>query len=233
MGAIVKRLFGPKFLGLILLLAVWGNAQATIYDADRFVKCPKCGHILREISLISGNTFNSTLWSDGKLETPMLPSVPQFVQCPECGKFYAPKDNHCELTPQQQAKVEKVYTEHLDFDQWIKAFPLVKDKRQAYRGIWHTYNDLFRKQDMKAYDMLYNVFVFYAEKFIDELNTARNEDRLFRAELCREIGRFDQCIELLDQKKFPGKMKPFADKVREAALRKDQGLFKVFEPSAK
>ena len=138
MRTIAKKLFCLGFIELLLSLMVCSDAHATVYDADRFVKCPKCGHILREISWSSGNTFNSTLWSDGKLDAPMLPSVPSFVQCPACGEFFYPKDNHCELSRQQADKVEKEYTKALNFSQWVRAFPLIGDKKIAYWGIWHT-----------------------------------------------------------------------------------------------
>ena len=144
MRTIAKKLFCLGFIELLLSLMVCSDAYATIYDADRFVKCPKCGRIWCEISWSSGNTFNSTLWSDGKLDAPMLPSVPSFVQCPACGEFFYPKDNHCELSRQQADKVEKEYTKALNFSQWVRAFPLIGDKKIAYWGIWHTYNDFLR-----------------------------------------------------------------------------------------
>ena len=110
---------------------------------------------------------------------------------------------------------------------------MIGDKKIAYWGIWHTYNDFLRSGDKASYDRLRNVFVLYASKFIDELDSTRDKDRLFKAELCREIGRFDRCVELLDCKQFPDNMKSFADKVKQAALRKDRALFKVFEPQKK
>lgn len=130
-------------------------------------------------------------------------------------------------------KVEKEYTKALNFSQWVRAFPLIGDKKIAYWGIWHTYNDFLRSGDKASYDRLRNVFVLYASKFIDELDSTRDKDRLFKAELCREIGRFDRCVELLDCKQFPDNMKSFVDKVKQAALRKDRVLFKVFEPQKK
>ena len=159
--------------------------------------------------------------------------LPSFVQWPACGEFFYPKDNHRELSQQQADKVEKEYTKALNFSQWVRAFPLIGDKKIAYWGIWHTYNDFLRSGDKASYDRLRNVFVLYASKFIDELDSTRDKDRLFKAELCREIGRFDRCVELLDCQQFPDNMKSFADKVKQAALRKDRALFKVFEPQKK
>ena len=109
------------------------------------------------------------------------------------------------------------------------------DRRQknSLQGIWHTSNDFLRSGDKASYDRLRNVFVLYASKFIDDLDSTRDKDRLFKAELCREIGRFDRGVELLDCKQFPDNMKSFVDKVKQAALRKDRALFKVFEPQKK
>lgn len=78
------------------------------------------------------------------------------------------------------------------------------------------------------------MYLFFMRRNLStNLIRRRDKDRLFKAELCREIGRFDRCVELLDCKQFPDNMKSFADKVKQAALRKDRALFKVFEPQKK
>lgn len=183
MRTIAKKLFCLGFIELLLSLMVCSDAHATVYDADRFVKCPKCGHILREISWSSGNTFNSTLWSDGKLDAPMLPSVPSFVQCPACGEFFYPKDNHCELSRQQADKVEKEYTKALNFSQWVRAFPLIGDKKIAYWGIWHTYNDFLRSGD-RLRTIGYAMYLFFMRRNLSTNLIRRGTKTVFSKPNC-------------------------------------------------
>jgi len=51
-------------------------------------ECPKCKRTVWRESLISGNTLGSTLFSDGKRISPMLPEFPFIVKCKECNTFY-------------------------------------------------------------------------------------------------------------------------------------------------
>ena len=155
-----KSYFAWGFIGLLLSLKVRSDAYATIYDADRFVKCPKCGRIWCEISWSSDNTFNSTLWSDGKLDAPMLPS---FVQWPACGEFFYPKDNHRELSQQQADKVEKEYTKALNFSQWVRAFPLIGDKRIAYRGSGIPLT-IFSAAEIRLRTIGYAMYLFFTRR---------------------------------------------------------------------
>jgi len=51
-------------------------------------KCPKCKEEVRRRSLLSGNTFGATYFSDGKRTAPMLPEFPAIVKCGKCGGFF-------------------------------------------------------------------------------------------------------------------------------------------------
>lgn len=50
-------------------------------------QCTKCEQILFNDTLMSGNNFGSTLWSDGYQEAPMLPEFPNLTICPSCQTF--------------------------------------------------------------------------------------------------------------------------------------------------
>lgn len=170
-----KSYFAWGFIGLLLSLKVRSDAYATIYDADRFVKCPKCGRIWCEISWSSDNTFNSTLWSDGKLDAPMLPS---FVQWPACGEFFYPKDNHRELSQQQADKVEKEYTKALNFSQWVRAFPLIGDKRIAYRGSGIPLT-IFSAAEIRLRSIGYAMYLFFTRRNLSTTLIRRGTKTVF------------------------------------------------------
>jgi hypothetical protein len=59
-----------------------------IPGADRVVACPLCADRQRFTTVMSGNTFGTRAWTDGKVETPMLPDPPAVVQCRHCGGCY-------------------------------------------------------------------------------------------------------------------------------------------------
>lgn len=50
--------------------------------------CPACGDRLQRGSLGSGNTFGATLWSDARLEAPMLPDERAFARCACCETWF-------------------------------------------------------------------------------------------------------------------------------------------------
>lgn len=47
-------------------------------------KCSDCYKSIKQPTLLSGNTFGATFWTDGKQEAPMLPDQPWLVLCPFC-----------------------------------------------------------------------------------------------------------------------------------------------------
>jgi len=51
---------------------------------DYIYECPNCGSLLKRGSINSGNTFISTLYSDGKMIAPMLPEFPNLTKCRKC-----------------------------------------------------------------------------------------------------------------------------------------------------
>lgn len=52
------------------------------------ISCPFCGQYAKKRTLISGNTFGSQLWSDGKKISPMLPEFPNLAICKTCDQFF-------------------------------------------------------------------------------------------------------------------------------------------------
>lgn len=50
--------------------------------------CPFCGGEKQVMSLVSGNTFGGTVWSDTRRHYPMLPEVSPIQRCPHCGKYF-------------------------------------------------------------------------------------------------------------------------------------------------
>ena len=55
---------------------------------DVVVAYPRCGGLARYETLLSGNTLGARVWTDGKVEAPMLPRPPEVVRCGHCGGYY-------------------------------------------------------------------------------------------------------------------------------------------------
>ena len=53
-----------------------------ILGPDQIVACPFCAGLAKYMTLISGNTFGSHVWTDGKQIAPMLPRTPSRREVP-------------------------------------------------------------------------------------------------------------------------------------------------------
>jgi len=67
--------------------------------SDSLYKCPKCGKLSKKGTLLSGNSFGSTYFSDGKQISPMMPEFPSIVKCKKCKSFYWLNDEN-EILPE-------------------------------------------------------------------------------------------------------------------------------------
>jgi hypothetical protein len=52
------------------------------------IGCPGCGALHKRATIGSGNSLGARLWSDGKLEAPMLPDLPTITRCVGCGRIF-------------------------------------------------------------------------------------------------------------------------------------------------
>lgn len=60
----------------------------------KIYKCPKCEYLMSVPTLISGNTFGGTSYSDGKLIAPMMPSYPDISKCTKCKTIFWLNEKH-------------------------------------------------------------------------------------------------------------------------------------------
>lgn len=81
------------------------------------VKCPFCGEMKKVFKLISGNTFDSELWSDTKLIAEMLPQVSPVHKCNRCGKYYFYRKRIC-----GESKDWRSEKGQLSYHEWKEAY---------------------------------------------------------------------------------------------------------------
>jgi len=54
----------------------------------KIIACPACGALHKAFTLISGNTFGGTFWTDGYGDYPMLPRFPAVTKCHICSHIF-------------------------------------------------------------------------------------------------------------------------------------------------
>lgn len=52
--------------------------------SEKIFQCLKCSEHISFNSYFSMNTFGATMWTDGKIEGPMIQCVPKLIKCPHC-----------------------------------------------------------------------------------------------------------------------------------------------------
>lgn len=214
--------------------------------------CPFCGGKKGIISLRSGNTFGSELWSDNRRVSPMLPEISLIQKCPQCSRYY--------LLSGQKKEFDENFPSAgrglLSFSEMKEAWEQLRsegfeDKKieTAVRFmLLYSYNDWYfvsdrsnkessrfrvycsgdlngrRAREKRVIDP--SDFDLFRENVLEIIS--RSGDDLFKAEMYREIGEFSKAQELLNGYTTENK---FAQKILEeigARIRdRDSKVFRI------
>ena len=174
---------------------------------SNYRRCPSCDGLLIERTLISGNTIGARFWTDGKMEAPMLPQYPALVRCAHCDALlWLPEAQ--EFRPPQPlpmfqtapgARDPKAPTE-ADYLEAIASGLAPGAEREKYCRVhaWHASNDA--RRDLKSKSAAGELPIQTADNMkllFAMLDRSAPEQRMLRAELARELGRFAEALDLL------------------------------------
>ena len=167
-------------------------------------KCPSCDEILCRGSIMSGNTFGSRLFSDGKTISPMLPDFPQIAECLGCDEILWLEGN--EVNEADLVYPDKIYVQRAKF---LNAFKLnaaihrgmAKNLAQEIyirRYIVWAINDRVRSNE-KIFpdDNFKNIWDENQSFLIDLLNENNIDHRFLLIEMYRNRGDFYKAYNLL------------------------------------
>ena len=174
------------------------------------LSCPYCGGDKEVMSLVSGNTFGGTVWSDTRRDYPMLPEVSPIQQCPHCGKYYFIEQAKSRYSDDRESEMRSFgelgklsFHQLADAKKQMESLSLTKMQRWILNHqIFMAYNDSFRrKQESPSCipsnedEHLYRQVITELLKVIDQ----SDEYNLFHAELLREIGYFQEAKDVLSR----------------------------------
>ncbi|MDR2683829.1 MAG: hypothetical protein LBB53_00410 [Prevotellaceae bacterium] len=176
---------------------------------DSVYKCPKCDEFFKNRNLLSGNTCGAILYSDGKQNAPMLPEFPNLTKCEKCDSIFWLSDlkeiGEIDCWGEESNNKEWAnapYAEFLNIKDLFRALDENKDdKKVVYIQlmIWRTFNDRVRQNN--------NLFIDESEKnlWIENCNSLiklldKNDvnEQIMIAELYRNLGQFENCMEIID-----------------------------------
>lgn len=228
------------------LFSIFGAYALKTSNDDLSVICPSCGAEKALMSIISGNNFDATLWSDGYTYAPMLPELSEVQKCNECGNFFMLEWAESSIVKSESEP--SLDTGHLSFDEMKSALKylseknLTREEELALRlEFLYRYNDAFRdntefklnlsneERDQEIRDSNDMKLQFEnIERLLELLNYDPEENQLLKAELYRESGKFDESLLVID------KIKPCSeisyllrDKLIEKNLNQDSQVFVI------
>lgn len=186
-------------LAMVIIELVFCSTVVAYMPALIVRECPHCkSHVVQEETL-SGNTIGAVLYTDGKRHVPMMPDHPWLAKCPVCsGLFWVEEavevDSGFEAAEGKkkiQAPSEKNLLDYLVG----QALPKTQEKYLRFRAWWAA-NDVWRRlsnpKPAFSKDQVKNLKALSA--LLDESD---QDQRIFKAEIARELGNFEECQLLL------------------------------------
>lgn len=171
----------------------------------RVLVCPKCGTEKKVLSLLSGNTFSGCQWSDTKKDYPMLPSVSPVQKCPKCGCYYF--TNRCEIERDNEGysfELGKLSFEELKeaYVQFIDNNCLQdlteNEKIELLLELLYAYNDKFNRDGIEEKPNQSDLaYISPKVRMLVSILKKRGLSPAVESEYLREIGLFDECLNLL------------------------------------
>ena len=191
---------------LLVLLTVLGVITASAFEPgpDIIRECPKCNAALKQETMLSGNTFGAQFWTDGKMDAPMRPDYPWLVKCPKCGTLFW-IDESKKLG--ERWYPEKTWPDAIDPSKpteadllsLLGAEKLPKEKElYVRRRSWWAANDAIRWNE-EATSSLLPAQEANLQVLANLMDERKPDERLTKAEIFRELKKFDDCIALLTQ----------------------------------
>lgn len=168
------------------------------------LKCSVCSKPVKQRTIKSGNTFGSTSWTDGKRETPMLPDQPWMVMCPHCHSplWIDELETLGEIKPRGKRGgkfKDAIAYETPTLVDYLAALGKGADTPEKERYVrlraWWAGNDVRREATGDI--PLSSIETANLTVFSSMFDEADSNDLVMKAEVMRELGRFDDAMALL------------------------------------
>jgi len=180
-----------------------------LYGPNYIYKCPNCSNLIQNRSLMSGNTFDAELYSDLRRIAPMLPEFPNLTECEECRNiFWLSKTKR--IGEYSWGDDPNPLWENADLAEFLSIHNYFKALKASLaqnlneelfirKRIWWSYNDRLRKGG-KLFRFI-NDEVRWKEnihRLLELLDIEQVDQKIMIAELHRNLGDFERCLELIN-----------------------------------
>lgn len=193
-------------------------------DHSALLRCPHCSALKEVLQLMSGNTIGATLWSDARQIAPMLPRVSYIQRCPTCGKyFFRTKDVMAGTSNNYGGGTGDLPLEYLK-QALTQLQPTGNDEHILRINILWAFND--RYGNMEQSDIPIEEWEYHVDN-VHHL-VQMDIDALLRAELYREIGDFEQAIQILQSHEVADNLKDLQRQLLQHAQQHNRKVFALY-----
>jgi hypothetical protein len=204
----------------------------TTYYPERMC-CPRCRHVFSYMAVGSYNSFGATFYTDGYIEGPMYDDQGRLFRCPQCHGIGWFDEFACEDAGEEddfgsvfEAEVGPIPLEHypdlLDEAPWRGPD---EEKYVRIAAFWAM--NMPRRVGAEAPKPFATAEERNLLALLERLGDSP-QDTLMRAEILREMARFEDCLEVL--KGFDGgELEGIASLIRELAMKGDDRVVAIPE----
>lgn len=184
-----------------------------------YYECISCKKTIEITTINSGNTFGVRYWTDGFMIAQMLPDTLIFGKCPHCRNLFWTKDL------KHLGEVDWLGGDDLPDKAWGKTKTALEFETSDYLSAlennfytdneeekilriraWWKFNNIYRnRRTRKSFFGTPEIKRIPEKLFYENLTALENmldeniqSERLQKAEILRELGRFEECEKLLD-----------------------------------
>jgi len=201
-------------------------------------QCSACSQLIEEWTFLSSNNIGIISWTDGEYFAMMLPNPPALVKCPHCNELLwiaelellgDKGDNHSFEDRKMTGNRKKEFVGSLPYntpgaeDYFAMLKKGVSGRAKVFYlrlRSWRAGNDvrresaecpgMFKKPEGGTNPPLSNDEIENMLALADLLSEKKHSERLLKAEIMRELSRFDQALVLLS--------KPYKPELRRIAI---------------
>jgi hypothetical protein len=197
-------------------------------------ECCHCESPIEILPLVEGSHTGSVLWSDGYMNSPMMPKQEIIAKCNSCNEVVWLIDLPTVVIGEENQELKDKITGYTALNQQ-ESFDILETEHyqelptelQIYLRVqaWHFGNKQRRGKAEQA--PFTDVELANMSALADLLDLQDPHSRVMKAELYRELGQFEQAMKTLDFM-FDAQVEPIVDKIKKQAEQQSTQIVKVF-----
>jgi len=202
------------------------------------IACPSCGKEYLQEDLVSGNTRGARYWTDGKRDAPMLPTMPALTRCEKCKTIFHVDDAEIiadgrPLTLYSTGPKVRFLT-LAELLECIEIQPeSIKERGRQISvrtELLHKKNDYYRysassfEPDLNDSRIVRNIEIL-AELLTESVDAENTNGLMLRAELLREMGRFEESAAALQSIPQEARSIPLFETMKRLIQNRDNRIY--------